>query len=96
MRGRLYLLLFIFMLILSTRLYAASPFQVALTLDDMPVVGVRAGDDANITLDLVIQALRKNDIVGVYGFVNGKKAMDDPVGKELLKKWISAGHYKCS
>ena len=70
------------------------PLEVALTFDDLPfVTTVPDKQDRFELIKNVVAVLSKHKIKGVYAFVNGKRADDDPQGMRILRYWVRSGHY---
>jgi peptidoglycan/xylan/chitin deacetylase (PgdA/CDA1 family) len=71
----------------------ASPIEVAVTVDDLPIHGPAfAGIDRLKIADDLLAAFRAHHLPPVYGFVNGKKVDDDPATLAILRRWVDAGN----
>src|SRR3954469_18440000 len=71
---------------------AASPPEIAITVDDLPVHGpLPAGETRLSTAEKMIAALKGARLKGVYGFVNGGIAENSPGSDAALVAWRKAG-----
>lgn len=65
---------------------------VALTFDDVPAAGGLHMDETRVgIITRLIDELKANHLVGVYGFVNGTGMDDDPDLQQALHHWLAAG-----
>jgi peptidoglycan/xylan/chitin deacetylase (PgdA/CDA1 family) len=61
------------------------PIEVAITFDDLPGLNPYA-------IQHIMQILKKHEIAGVYGFMNGLKMLLGVEHQTILTDWITAGH----
>ena len=62
--------------------------EVAVTVDDLPVHGpLTAGTDRLTIANRVLSAFQRHRLPAVYGFVNGKRVVDDPSSEAVLRRW---------
>jgi peptidoglycan/xylan/chitin deacetylase (PgdA/CDA1 family) len=72
---------------------APAPVDVAITVDDLPVHGPAfRGVDREAIAARLLDAFAAHRVPPVTGFVNGKRAEDDPRTEEILRRWLAAGH----
>lgn len=77
-------------LVLSAGL--ASGQQMAVTFDDLPVHGAMPPGVTRLEIaQSILKTLKREKMPRVYGFVNGKRAEDDPSSLGALKAWRAAG-----
>jgi peptidoglycan-N-acetylglucosamine deacetylase len=77
-------------LVLSAGL--ASGQQMAVTFDDLPVHGAMPPGVTRLEIaQSILRTLKREKLPRVYGFVNGKRAEDDPSSLGALKAWRAAG-----
>jgi peptidoglycan-N-acetylglucosamine deacetylase len=70
----------------------ATPIQVAVTVDDLPVHGpVPAGLSRPVVVERLMAAFAAHHLPPVYGFVNGKAVDDEPSTEAILRRWVAAG-----
>jgi peptidoglycan/xylan/chitin deacetylase (PgdA/CDA1 family) len=76
-----------------SRAPAAPPIEVAVTVDDLPLMGpAMPGVTRAEVADHLLDAFRRHRLPPVYGFVNGKKLGDDPAYEDILRRWLLAGN----
>ena len=67
--------------------------EVAVTVDDLPIHGPETpGMDRMAIAERLLTAFHRHGLHSVYGFVNGKRAADDPSTEAILRRWRKAGH----
>ncbi|HEX2659824.1 MAG TPA: polysaccharide deacetylase family protein, partial [Polyangia bacterium] len=72
---------------------APDPFDVAVTVDDLPFHGpTTATMDRPAIAERLLAAFQRHHLPPVYGFVNGKRVDDQPETEAILRRWIAAGH----
>ncbi|MEO6607314.1 MAG: polysaccharide deacetylase family protein [Aestuariivirga sp.] len=70
----------------------ASPFQVAITFDDLPVAGdMPSGIDRDMIAKSIIGTLKEHNVPSPYGFVNGAHVKNLPELISVLQSWWEAG-----
>jgi len=79
-------------LILLALLFAAAPFEMALTVDDLPAHGPETLGTSRLEIaQRLLAVFAKHRVPGVYGFVNGQKLEGHPELKAVLDAWRAAG-----
>src|SRR5262249_42303211 len=74
--------------------FAAYAMEVAVTVDDLPLVGALPDGLARMkVVKKMLDVLSKHGIKGVYGFLNAKRIKESPDGLDILKAWVANGHY---
>jgi peptidoglycan/xylan/chitin deacetylase (PgdA/CDA1 family) len=72
---------------------APAPFDIAVTVDDLPVAGpLPPGTTRTSVLEQMLAAFRKHRLPPVYGFVNGARLAGLPEGESILRRWREAGN----
>ncbi len=83
-----------FCLLAAIRDAHAVPVQLAITVDDLPIIHdmPQAGIPPIDTAARMLESLKRNGAPEVYGFVNGDKLAADPALLEVLHMWIRQGY----
>lgn len=69
------------------------PIAVAVTVDDLPVHGPALPGVTRVAMvEKLLVAFAAHRLPPVHGFVNGKRADDDPATETVLRRWVAAGH----
>lgn len=72
---------------------AADRFDVAVTVDDLPVHGaLPRGQSWGGIAQSYIDTLKRHGVPEAYGFVNGKSLRDHPDSADALVRWRRAGY----
>src|SRR6185312_15871488 len=72
---------------------AASPVEVAVTVDDLPVHGPLAPGLTRLEIARrILDAFARHHVPAVYGFVNGKLVDAEPESVAVLRAWLQAGY----
>jgi peptidoglycan/xylan/chitin deacetylase (PgdA/CDA1 family) len=67
--------------------------EIAVTVDDLPSHGpATPGMDRMAIAERLLTAFQRHGVRSVYGFVNGKRVVDDPSTEAILRRWKEAGH----
>jgi peptidoglycan/xylan/chitin deacetylase (PgdA/CDA1 family) len=75
-------------MILLALLFAAAPFEIALTVDDLPVHGPDTPGISRVEIaQRILAAFKKHGVPSVYGFVNGSR-----IAPGVLEVWRAAGN----
>jgi peptidoglycan/xylan/chitin deacetylase (PgdA/CDA1 family) len=81
-----------FTLLLAALLAAAEPFQLAVTVDDLPRHGPDIPGLSRLQIhQKMLAAFARHRLPPVYGFVNAGKAQDAG-DRAALQAWLDAGH----
>ena len=71
----------------------APAVEVAVTVDDLPVLGPAfPGIDRAAIAERLLAAFRRHRLPPVYGFVNGQKVDADPAVEPILRRWRDSGN----
>ena len=66
--------------------------QMAVTFDDLPVHGAMPSGMTRLEImQSILATLQREKLPAVYGFINGKRAQDDPPSLAALQAWRAAG-----
>ncbi len=80
-------------MILLALLVSAAPFEIAITVDDLPVHGPETPGVTRVEIaERMLAAFKKHRVPSVYGFVNGQKLEGHPELKAVLGAWRAAGY----
>lgn len=72
---------------------ALPAFEIAITIDDLPVSGeLPVGQSRLEIANTILATLKKHHVEGVYGFVIGKEVTNNPDGSKILQTWIKDGN----
>jgi len=72
---------------------AAASFDVAITIDDLPIHGDLPPNETRLAIaQSVIATLKRHGVRGVYGFVNAAGLDREPSSESVLDAWRRAGH----
>jgi peptidoglycan/xylan/chitin deacetylase (PgdA/CDA1 family) len=72
---------------------AASPVEVAVTVDDLPAHGPLAPGVTRLEIARrILDAFTRHHVPAVYGFVNGKLVDVEPDSVAILHAWLQAGY----
>jgi peptidoglycan-N-acetylglucosamine deacetylase len=72
---------------------AASPVEVAVTVDDLPAHGPLAPGVTRLEIARrILDAFARHHVPAVYGFVNGKLVDAEPASIAVLRAWLQAGY----
>src|SRR6266850_8161878 len=80
-------------LVLATVGRAQATIPVAVTVDDLPVIGPDVPGMSRLAIATrLIDAFKKHRVPDVYGFVNAVSTDGRPDNLEILKAWVAAGY----
>lgn len=84
----------ILLVLLLSQSCFATPTQVAITIDDLPVHG-ELPDNISRTdiINHILDVLAKHHIMGVYGFINGSNALDNEDNRMALQRWVNSKQF---
>jgi peptidoglycan/xylan/chitin deacetylase (PgdA/CDA1 family) len=72
---------------------APVPFQIAVTVDDLPMAGPLPPSASRVSvLEEMLAAFHKHRLPPVYGFVNGSRLAGLPEGESILRRWRETGN----
>lgn len=81
-----------FFLVVFFSLSAQASIEMALTIDDIPAHETEAPGLSRLEIHKKILAtLKKHNLKGVYGFLNGGKISTTPDGEKIVQEWVKAG-----
>lgn len=85
-----YILMIIFYLFSSMSL---AKIKLAITVDDLPLHSQIPSNTKRIDIARkMLDVFKRESIPEVYGFINAKKMVDEPLLVDVLKLWVDYGH----
>ncbi|MGO4381799.1 polysaccharide deacetylase family protein [Pseudoduganella sp. RAF19] len=85
--------LFLGLITVALSAAAAEPFNIAITVDDLPAHGGRLppGATRNSIAETFIRTLKAHGVPEAYGFVNARALAVEPASVQVLDMWRQAG-----
>ncbi|NMO04333.1 polysaccharide deacetylase family protein [Gordonia sp. TBRC 11910] len=70
--------------------------EIAITVDELLLwdgTPMPSGYTPHSVMDSLLGALSEHDVAGAYGFAHTAPIEDDPANRDILDRWVDAGHH---